>query len=395
MTARARLMRLAAPERRAWSAPTLTGMGLSTRGGGRAQPATPAEAATLSAYHACVRYIAETVSCMAVDAYRQVDGRTVPLRPTPEIVANPSPVPQITAAGWLAQVISSARARGNAFGLITQVGPSGWPTKIDTLDPACVSYQAGEWRIHIAGKATTVELWQNGGTLWHVPFGLEAGQVIGIDIVSRAAIDLGLARAARQYGADFYWSGGHPTAVLESDSALTGTQAKDMQQRWMDAVADGGRAPRVLGLGLRYRPLQITPDQASLLGALQASTADVCRWFDVPPEEIGASSGDSLTYANVEGRSLQALRKLTPTIRAVQDAWSALLPDHQVVRLTPETLLMTNAVTKQRIIADNIRVGLMTINEGRQLLDLAPVPGADELLWPPYRAFPVQEDSNA
>lgn len=381
---------LAGGERRAWDGPSWWANTLGQRRTIQARGTISYDRAlTIGAVYACLRFISSTVSCMAVDVLRQDGGRAVRLSPAPQIVAAPSPRPQITAAEWLAQIIWSMRARGNAFGLVTAMSGSGWPTRIDVLDAGRVAYECKSgverWWLHDeTGRRSEVRLWQDGGVLWHLPFGTPPGGVIGIDVVSQAAIDLGLADSARQYAGDFYWSGGHPTAVLQSDQVLTGDQATEIQQRWADAVGSGNREPRVLGAGLSYQPLQVTPDQAALIEVMRASTADVCRWFDVPPEEIGGTSGSSSDYANIEGRGLQALRKLTPTIRAVQDAWTALLPRPQFVRLVPETLLMTNAKTKADIIAANIRGGIMTPNEGRALLDMPPVDGADELLWPPF-----------
>lgn len=354
------------------------------------------QAMTLGAVYGCLRFISSTVGCMAVDVLREVDGRGVPVSPAPSVVARPSPHPQVSAAEWLGQIVCSMRARGNAFGLVTQMSATGWPAKIDVLDPARVAYErrggVAKWWLsdESGGKRTEVQLWQDGGVLWHVPFGCPPGGVIGVDVISQAAVDLGLALAARQYGADFFWSGGHPTAVLQSEQVLVKEQAVGIMDRWDEATAARPRSPRVLGAGLTYTPLQVTPDQVSLLGVLSASVADVCRWFDVPPEEIGGSSGDSLTYANVEGRGLQALRKLTPTIRAVQDAWTDLLPRPQYVRLNPAVLLMTNEKAKIDTLAAAINGHLMVPNEGRDKLDLPPVEGGDQLA--PFKSGNVKEE---
>jgi phage portal protein BeeE len=58
---------------------------------------------------------------------------------------------------------------------------------------------------------------------------------------------------------------------------------------------------------VKYTPIQVSPEESQFLATQQANVAQVARYFWIPPEMVGGSGGNSMTYANVEQRSLDFL----------------------------------------------------------------------------------------
>lgn len=355
--------------------------------GGRygASAESTGQATTHSAVYSCISKIVGLFTAMGVSTWTTAGPRDRRI-PDPPIVANPSPDASLDQPHWLAQVMTSWLLRGDVYGTIVDESSAGWPTKIDIVDPDSVALRtrAGKTTWWVGGKEQ--RLWTEGGPLWHVPsWMIMPGSSEGLDPIVKAAMDVGLGLAARNYGAEWFRSGGNPVAVIENEKEISNDVADRAQQRWVEGIERGGRAPRVLGSGWKYQALQVSPDQSRMLELMQANVADVCRYFGVPPEEIGGSSGDSMTYANVEGRGLQLLRNLAPWFGLVQRMWSGLLPRPQEVRLDPAVFLRMTPKTEAELWTERIRSGVYTPNEARETAGLAPsTDQGKELLWPPF-----------
>ena len=124
-------------------------------------PVTADQSLRLSAVWACRRLLADTISSLPVDAYRQ--GSRTPIDPTPSILAMPGSDTPLDE--WLDQGVMFATGGGNTFGLVTARSGAGLrPSQIDLIDPSrVVSTVAAdrtiEWRLD--GRAIDPsELWQ-------------------------------------------------------------------------------------------------------------------------------------------------------------------------------------------------------------------------------------------
>ena len=82
------------------------------------------------------------------------------------------------------------------------------------------------------------------------------------------------------------------------------------------------REPAVMGAGLRYERIQVSPEEAQFLDTQRFTVEQIARIYGVFPEMIGgATSGSNVTYANREQRAadwltfglLPYLIPITPT----------------------------------------------------------------------------------
>jgi HK97 family phage portal protein len=108
------------------------------------------------------------------------------------------------------------------------------------------------------------------------------------------------------------------------------------------------------------------------------STAEIARVFRVPPWMIGAASGDSMTYSNVEQQQLAfVMHSLRPWLVAIEQAISAdadLCSQNQCVEFLLDALLRADSKTRADIyaLALDPEKGWMTRDEVRRLENLEP-----------------------
>lgn len=338
-----------------------------------------------AAVWACVRLIAGTVSTLPVDVVR-VRGNTrrevsVPLMTSPSALVSP-----IT---WRDQLMVSLLLRGNAYGLITQVDGAGYPLSIELVHPDKVTGRVEDGRVRLSWDGTDHELWPFGDAI-HVPAFTVPGSPFGLSVLDYARTTIGSGLASEEWGARFFTDGAVPSAVLSTDQAITREQAQELKARFMAAVA-GKREPAVLGAGISYTPISVSPGESAFLETFRMSGENVCRLFGVQPEMIGmASSGSSITYANREQRVQDFLIfSLSPWLARVEEALSALLPRDHEVKFRVGGLLRADIQTRYSVYEAAARIGQMTdgqmpltVDEMRALEDLPPLTQTEEVLSP-------------
>jgi HK97 family phage portal protein len=126
---------------------------------------------------------------------------------------------------------------------------------------------------------------------------------------------------------------------------------------------------------VKYSQIQVSPEESQFLKTQEFSVQQVCRIYGVPPEMIGADSGNSLTYANVEQRDLSLLKyTVGPWVTRLETAISALLPTGQHAKFNTAGLLRTDLTSRYASYAIGLSNGFLTVDEVRDLEDRAPLP---------------------
>jgi len=224
------------------------------------------------------------------------------------IVVDPHPEPQLSAEHWRSQALESVMMRGFAAGIMTSVGPNGWPRKISPLHPDSVTWfsRDGSWVWMV--ESSPERLWQEGGQLWVAPsLRVSPGRPVGRSVIGHAAAKIRLGLSASKFGRDYFDAQGQPVSHLQLTDQPNVAQgvAREVKDRFREAVKN--REPLVTGAAWKLDTIPVTAEESQFLETISANVADVCMFFGVPPEAIGGSSGDSMTYANVEGRNLALL----------------------------------------------------------------------------------------
>lgn len=357
----------------------------------------PDQALRLGAVWRSVNLIADLVAGFPVDAYRKQGRVRVPVE-TPPLLTDPAP--ETLDLDWRRGVVVSWLLRGNAAGIVAATDRLGYPTVIELAHPdeLTIRRERGRYRYRLAGQDR--ELYPR-GDLWHVPAFTVPGSRIGLSPITYAADSIGLGLAVRQFGAEWFRDGAHPTSVVTTEQEVSQDLARLIKSRIVEATR-GNREPAVLGAGLEWKQIQIAPEESQFLETTRANVADVARYFGVPPELIGGESGGSLTYANVEQRGLDLLTyTISAWVLRLEGSLTRLLPRGQFVKCNVDSLLRTSLLDRYRAHQVAIQTGWRSRDEVRALEDEPPIPDdpdpkiGSEFLWPPMRTTPLPDGLDA
>lgn len=364
------------PERRTMTGTVAPPSGFRTdRPRATALRVTPDLAMRHSAVAACVGLLCN-VATWPVHAYRRTDGVGVrlPEGDQPQFLRRPSA--EATAVEWRREVLWSWATRGNAFGIVSSRDQLGYPRTIELIHPDSVTvrYSRSRWEFLIDNKPVDRypdgDLWHSRG-LWTKP-----GVPVGISPIEMALAAIGLGIAAEDFGSSWFYDGAHPSAILYTDQAVNETQATTTKKRFTDAIR--GREPAVLGAGVKYQQVQVSANESQFLETLDRNIATVARYFLAAPEYIGASSGNSMTYSNIESRGLAMLQQFYgPWLVKLEEAFANLTPGTQYVKVNVDSLLRSDVKTRYDVHEIAIRNRIRSRDEVRALEDLPPYEGDD------------------
>ena len=348
---------------------------------------------------ACVDVLSSSVSELPVDVVRVLNGARLPVSPQPSLVLEPSAV--VTLDVWLYQLVHSMLYDGNAFGVVTGVDARAYPTFIELVSPNVVTERRvvdGVKQAKVDGKVMRAF---PHGDLWHVPGKMVVpGSPFGLSPVEYAAATINAGLSAEEFGRRFFDDGGHPSAIIYSDSELTVDQAGRIKSSFREATR-GNRDPAVFGAGLKYEAVSVNPSDSQFIELQRFTVEKVARFFRVPPSMVyGAVSGQAVTYSNVSQADLHYLKhSLDGYLVRIERALSALLPRPQVVRFNRGALLRTDAHARHQVYDVRLKNKTMTVNEVRALEDEAPfddvefdVPGIPAVAAPAADPLPEEGD---
>jgi HK97 family phage portal protein len=336
-----------------------------------AVPVNPTTAMQHSAVWACVNLIAGSISTLPLAAYRR--GDRDPLPDVPPLLRQPSGTMNLPE--FIYATLQALLTRGNTFGLIVDRAGAGLlPSQVELLANDRVQVEANSriiWRID--GQEV------DPASIWHVKAFTAPGQVLGLSPIGHARQAIGLGLSAERYAARFFGDGGLPAGIISTDQSLKEGRAEQIKAQWRARRAEGNREIAVLGEGARFQAISIAPEEAQFLETTQANVRTICRYFGVNPELVGADSGNSLTYANVEQRALDFLTfGLRPWLVRLETALSALLSSTTTVKFNAAALVRTDLLTRYQAHESAIRAGWKLRSEVRELEDLPPIPGIDD-----------------
>src|SRR5215203_3974885 len=327
----------------------------------------------LSAVWACIRLLCDVISTMPCHAY--ATGSRDPVDPAPVMLR--SPAAGVPFHDWTAQVLRSLLLSGNAWGIITsRVGAGLRPSQVELIAPHRVTVQVatdGTVTYRLDGSEVDRD------DLWHVRAYPTPGSILGLSPIGYAAQAVGVGIAAEKFGAQFFGDGATPTGVLATDQRLNNDQAQQYSTIWNTFFGNrtGQRRVAVLGDGMRFQQISVPPDESQFLETQKFTVAQVCRIYGVPPEMIAAEAGNSLTYANVEMRSLDFLTyAISPWLVRLETALTDLAPRGQYVKFNAGGLLRTDLKSRYESYEIGLRAGFLTVVEIRELEDREPLPVA-------------------
>jgi len=187
-----------------------------------------------------------------------------------------------------------------------------------------------------------------------------------------------------QVASKTFGSGGKPTGLLMLDKVLTKEQREAIKLNFAGMAEGSTNKLFVLEANMKYEQLSMTPEDQQLMESRHFSVEEICRWFDVPPVLVHHSN--VTTWGSGIEQIVDGFYKLTirPMLVSIEQASrKRLLTVKQRRTMTCEfaldALLRGSPEQRAELYSKNVQNGIMTRNECRQLENLPPVDGADEL----------------
>jgi HK97 family phage portal protein len=337
------------------------------------QPVTPDRALRLSTVWGCVRLLADSVSTLPLQVFR--DDERDPL-PTPRLLQRPSADhPELS--DWLWAVMACLLLRGNAWGMISdRDGAAMRPSQVDLLDPDRVGVEQQRDAppvIRIDGQEV------DRGELWHCKAYPVAGSILGMSPVAYAREAIGLGIAAEQFGARFFGDSATPQGVLTSDQRIDQELAEALSARW-EKRHGGRRKVAVLGSGAKFQQVSIAPEEAQFIETQKLNAAAICRLYGIP---AGMMAGVELAghedYSSPEQRATDFLTfGLRPWLHRLERAVSTLLPRTQAAKFNAGGMVRATLLDRYQAHKLGIDGGWLLRSEVRELEDRPPVAGIDD-----------------
>lgn len=312
---------------------------------------TPSTALSIADAYACVRCLADAAASVPLVAYRRtgqgrarIDGRTADLLR--------SPSPGTTQSGLIGQIVAHLQLYGNAYVGKFRDG-DGQLDQLALLHPDRVvpELRGGRLLFTVAGSKGERSV-HGPDDVIHVK-ALTVDGLVGLSPVKQCRTALGLSEQLAQHAATFFENDARPAGVLHLNQfGAAEAQVEAIRTGWETKHKGTLNAHRIAVVTgeVDFTPISMPLDDAQFLEQRKLSATETARLFRVPPYMIGAESGASMTYSNVEQESLHFVTYgLRPHLVAIEQALSAdpdLFARNQYAEFLLDALLRADSATR-------------------------------------------------
>jgi len=331
------------------------------------------DALSLISYFACVRVLAEQISALPLQTFRE-DGDISKRITDPQLIKKPAAV--VDKITWTRQMVISLAMRGNAYGIITEIDGFGFAVSIEWLHPDHV------W-VDETHPTRPIYYWTNpdGGygeiprdRVIHIGWFVPPGGVVGLSPVKAFARSIGFGLDAQEYGANWFGNGGVPPSTFKNkEKVISDEQADEITERLVRSLRSG--RPLTYGADWDFSAVSIDPEESQFIQTMKMNATQIAAIFGIPPEWVGGETGGSLTYNSPEQNGLHVYKiVLLPWTTLIEGAISRILPERQFVRFNPDGILRGDLKTRYDAHAVAIDAGFLTIDEVREIENRPPLP---------------------
>jgi HK97 family phage portal protein len=267
------------------------------------------------------------------------------------------------------------QACGEAFILATNRYGTGLPSAFHVVPPWTVNAELGRDGLRnyrIGDQDVTADI-------LHVRYQSTVSDAHGHGPLEAGSARLVAAEVLTRYAAGLATQGGIPSSIISLPVGVPKEQAELAKQQWIEQRALTPGQPAVLSGGITWQAVQLNPEQMALTDLANLNDARICALLKVPPALVGLSTGDSLTYANVQMyydlHWRVGLRPFAQSVMAALSQWA--LPRGTSVELNRDAYVEPEPL--QRAQTAQILAGIVDPVTGQQALTVAEIRAAERL----------------
>ena len=330
----------------------------------------------LAPMYAAVKLLADGVASLPLKIYRTVDGKTIPW-------AGPSmfdqPAPKGTYYDWVHQCMSSLLLHGNALGFVTSRDGFGYPAQIVWLPPEhcdIIDDETQDFATPVNARYFYFGRQLDVRDLLHVRAFTFAGHTAALSPLGafKLLIEGGLDQ--QEYSKLWFANGGFPPGVMKnSELEVDMDQSRAIRGNLTETLRR--RQPLVIGRDWDYTPISVKPEEAQFVETVRLTATEIASIYQVPPERIGGSRGDSMTYSSTEQNTNDMITwSLRPWLVRLESAFDGILPQARFCKFNADAMIRTDTMTRYQTHQIARATGWLTNNEIRDIEDRQPLAGA-------------------
>lgn len=320
------------------------------------------QAMTVPAVARARNIIAGTIGTLPLEEYNSQDVEISPRK----VIEQPDPaVPRATTITWL---VDDLMFYGVGYLQVIDVSPAdNRPFRLRRVNPNRVSYDLSQDRALIVAYRLDGNLLPNDGLNSLIVFqGLDEG------ILQRAGRTINTAIELESAAYNMAKEPAPQIVLTNKGMNLPGSQVVELLSTWRQARQN--RATAYAEGDIDVKPIGFDSAQMQLVEARQHVASEIARLMGIPAWYLNAESASS-TYSNVsaERRSLVDFG-LRPYLTIIEDRLSMddVTPRGQKVRFDMDDFLRGNPNEQADIAIKLVQAGIITVDEARDLVDLAP-----------------------
>lgn len=213
--------------------------------------------------------------------------------------------------------------------------------------------------------------------------------LIGISPLYACGLAAAQGLSIQQQSRTFFGNGARPGGVLTAPGAIGQDTADRLKAAWETNFGGENRGKvAVLGDGLHYEPMIMTATDAQLIEQLRMTGEMVCAAFHVPAFKVGIGAMPTLQNGELLDLNYYSgcLQKLIEDYELCQDDGLGIGEGIRTaegrelgVDLDLRGLLRMDTSTQIKTLAEAVKGSLVTIDEAREEIDRAGVPGGDTI----------------
>lgn len=345
----------------------------------------PDGAMQLSTVWNCIERRAMVVSSLPFFAYQLQQNGQKDLARTSRLYAilHDSPNSRMTPLEFWRAMMMNHDLRGNAYARLdrderTREVLAMWPMPADQVETEVLEDGSMVYYYRL-GNNVAVLAAENVLHLKNLGNG-----TVGLPKLEYMRATVNEAANAQSAASRLFANGGKPTGLLMVDGVLGDEARQKLKSNFAEMAMANTSRLFVLEASMKYQPISLTPEDQELLATRKFSIEEICRWFDVPP--VLAHHSNVTTWGSAVETIIDGWHKLSvrPILVNIEQAVTKrVLTPAQRARMSVEfnhdALLRGNIKDRFEVYAKGTQNGIMTRNEARQLENLPPMPGGDEL----------------
>ncbi|MCA3201973.1 phage portal protein [Cupriavidus sp.] len=352
----------------------------------------------LSTAWACVRLLADTLSTLPLNVYRE-SGDTKTLAKDHELyrLLHTRPNADMTAAVFWQVYVACLMLWGAAY-VEKRRNVTGGLTALDILQPACMKpprvREDGrvEWRY--ADPVLKRERVIPEDDLWYLPaFTLDG--LNALSPVQMGANVFGGAIAADRASAATFKDGMKSAGLVTMDAVLKPGQRDDIRKHVKTVSDEGGYM--VLEKGAGFQQLKMNPQDAELLATRGFNVEEICRWYRVPPWMVGHTEKSTSWGTGIEQQMIGFVTfSLRPWAVRIEQSISKDLvrvPERDVVsaEFALEGLLRGDSASRAGFYSQMTQNGIYTRDDCRKKENMPPMGGNADVLTVQSNLVPIDK----